>query len=339
MGTLLFVLHSRTLAPLPDLYLDPRVVVTDKVVSLAHVLWLSLSLHLDRLAPESPPGGHSLSFSLLNFADNLAVVLAQYAFLLNVSDFADAVIWHLGVPVFLLFNLSLRRVDLFVFSLDELHELLYVLERVCLCFFVLLAAGTVHVAVVLTHQVLDDSLELRAEVSLGTIEFKWLHVAGELVKLHLFHVFAGWLLGCLSAPSLQSYELLLVLPELVLEDGVDDLKLRDLVEVIVLEMLQVLSWHVDLEQTRVNGLLSELAVAVGLKDLLQSVFLDVGGLVVRSCFYWGSSLGLSFHVCASTSFYCFSLVCFTHGKNAWFSRLLAGLIATFEDGDSVGSCL
>ena len=105
-------------------------------------------------------------------------------------------------------GLALALMQLVLLFPNVVHEFLNVFDRIQRPILVLLAAGTVHELVLLTHEILDDTLQLRVQVSLGTVQLEVLDVAGEAIQVDWRH---GSLTSLLGHASLSQLLLPLIL--------------------------------------------------------------------------------------------------------------------------------
>lgn len=69
-------------------------------------------------------------------------------------------------------------------TLNELHELIDGLERIILHLVILLAAWAVNILMLLAYQVLNDSLDLRREITLNSVPLDWLDVLLEFFEIY-----------------------------------------------------------------------------------------------------------------------------------------------------------
>lgn len=221
---------------------------------MLYVFGVAVQARLDDLPLPLPPllQGHVL-----------VQVLGEDLLLLEVSDITGAVIRQLDVA-FLCTALCpllgapflgdlLTALQLLLLFLDIVEELLDVLEGVDIRRLVFLAAGAVHELMLLAHKILHNTFQFWVEVSLGAVKLEVLHVPRELVQVDRLDLALPDSLGHASLRDVSLLlflgldDLLLMLAKLLLKDLVSDLELRDLVQIVVRKVLDVLLRHIDLE--------------------------------------------------------------------------------------------
>ena len=107
----------------------------------------------------------------------------QHLFILDICNFRQAIIWQFLWPGLFPF-LLLGWIYLVLLSLNEMHKLIDGLERIIFHLVILLATWAVNVLVLLTYQVLNDSLNLRRKVTLDSVPLDWLDVLLKFFEIY-----------------------------------------------------------------------------------------------------------------------------------------------------------
>lgn len=236
----------------------------------------TLALVLLFEAIKSSLGNLALFVIPFTLRHGLVEVLRQYLLFLQVRDVTRTVVRQflfasveLSLALLLLakpLGLGFALMQLVLLFLDEVHKFLDVLERIQWSLLVLLAARAVHELVLLTHQILDNTLQLRIEISLSSIQLEVLDVTREAIQVNRRHGPLTSLLShaCLSQLLLplllRLNNLLLMRAKLLLQDLVSNFHFGYFVKVIVHQVLKVQLVDIYLEKRRISWTFSEVAL-------------------------------------------------------------------------------
>ena len=150
----LLIVHLDALRRLPELQLDHFL---DLFRSESRHFLSSPALMLQVVTLKPLSRLSSLLLFLRNFVQLLGVIFMHDFFLLNVSDFAQAIVRHLHWPLLLPGLGFWRWIDFFLLFFDKPHELIDIVQWVILHFIILLAAGAVSELMLLADKIFYNS--------------------------------------------------------------------------------------------------------------------------------------------------------------------------------------